>query len=226
VADSRLLKSLPGGFLSAFLDKAERVNLSHAEVLFEARTPERFAYFPTDCMISMVVALENGNTVEAATVGNDGFVGISSFLGMNDADLTAIVQLPGESLRIPTEEFKQILVEPEVRAVLGAYVAKTLATVSQSVACNTFHPVNERLARWLLLVRDATQRDEFALTQEFIAVMLGVHRPTVTIAMQQLEAAELIEHRRGRIRIVAPEALAESACECYRRSSWDRAKFD
>ena len=226
MAESRLLQSLPPEVSAEIIVKAERLNLAQGDVLFEARAPERFVHFPTDCLISMVVVLESGNTVEAAaTVGNDGFVGISSFLGTSESDVTAIVQLPGEALRLTTEDFRELVDEPGVRAILGAFVAKTLATVAQSVACNTFHPVHERLARWLLLVRDSTQKDEFSLTQEFIAIMLGVYRPTVSIAIQQLEAEQLIEHRRGRIRILAPDALAESACECYKRSTWDRAKY-
>jgi Mn-dependent DtxR family transcriptional regulator len=98
-----------------------------------------------------------------------------------------------------------------------------VATIAQSAACNAFHPVQERLARWLLLVRDSMERDEFALTQDFIAVMLGVHRPTVSVAIRILESAGLIEHSRGRVRIVDSEALAQAACECYRLSGWDRS---
>jgi Mn-dependent DtxR family transcriptional regulator len=120
--------------------------------------------------------------------------------------------------------FHKLLNDNAFRTALGAFTAKTVATIAQSTACNTFHPVHERLARWLLLVRESTKRNEFALTQEFIAVMLGVHRPTVTIAMRLLQSAGLIEHRRGSIRIAAPDALAEAACDCYRLSSWNRGR--
>jgi CRP-like cAMP-binding protein len=183
-----------------------------------------FVYFPTSCLVSMVVALESGSTVEAATVGSDGFVGVSAFLGMNDADITAFVQIEGEAFRLEIAEFRRLLGDSGVRAACGSFAAKTLATIAQSTACIAFHPVQERLARWLLLVRDSTERDEFALTQDFIAVMLGVHRPTVTITIRLLESAGLIEHRRGLVRIVDREALAQAACECYRASGWDRAK--
>jgi CRP-like cAMP-binding protein len=204
------------------IERAERVKLTHGEVLFHAREPAQFVYFPTDCLVSMVVSLETGNSVEAATVGNDGYVGISAFLGMGHEDLMGMAQIPGETLRLPVEDFRHCLEDDGFRAVMGASTAKTLATISQSIACNTFHAVNERLARWLLLVRDATERHEFPLTHEFIAIMLGVHRPTVSVAIGLLETAGLIEHRRGLIRIVAPEALAEAACECYKLSSWNR----
>jgi CRP-like cAMP-binding protein len=224
VAESRLLNSLPRHLCDQIVQGSERLNLKRGEMLLTARETAQFVYFPTDCMVSMVVTLENGNTVEAATVGSDGFVGISSFLGVEQADITAVVQLPGETLRLPVEVFRKQLDNEVFRTALGAFAAKTVATIAQSTACNTFHPVHERLARWLLLVRDSTERNEFALTQEFIAVMLGVHRPTVTIAMRLLQSAGLIEHRRGLIRIVAPDALTEAACECYRLSSWNRGK--
>jgi CRP-like cAMP-binding protein len=224
VAESRLLNSLSPHISEQVLQGSERVHFKRGELLLTAREPARFVFFPLDCMVSMVVSLENGNTVEAATVGNDGFVGISSFLGMEQTDITAVVQLPGEALRLPVDAFRKLLNDDAFRTALGAFAAKTVATIAQSTACNTFHPVHERLARWLLLVRDSTERNEFALTQEFIAVMLGVHRPTVTIAMRLLEAARLIQHRRGLIRIVDAGALADAACECYRLSSWNRYK--
>ena len=224
MADSRLLNSLSPLISEQVVQGSERLHFKRGALLLTAREPAQYVYFPTDCMVSMVVSLENGNTVEAATVGSDGFVGISSLLGMEQADITAVVQLEGEALRLPVEVFSKLLDNEAFRTALGAFAAKTIATIAQSTACNTFHPVQERLARWLLLVRDSTDRDEFALTQEFIAVMLGVHRPTVTIAMRLLESAGLIEHKRGFIRIVAPDALAEAACECYRLSSWNRGK--
>jgi len=224
VAESRLLNSLPRHICDQIVEASEHLRFKRGEILLTAREPARYVYFPIDCMVSMVVSLESGNTVEAATVGSDGFVGISSFLGMEQADITAVVQLEGEAWRLPVEVFRKLLDNEAFRTTLGAFAAKTVATIAQSAACNTFHPVHERLARWLLLVRDSTERTEFALTQEFIAVMLGVHRPTVTIAMRLLESAELIEHKRGLIRIVAPDALADAACECYRLSSWNRGK--
>jgi CRP-like cAMP-binding protein len=172
----------------------------------------------------MVVTLENGNTVEAATIGSDGFVGVSAFLGMERADMTALVQIEGEGLRLPIDAFRRCMdQDARFRERLGAFTAKTLATVAQSAACIAFHPVQERLARWLLLVRDGTETDEFPLTQDFLAVMLGVHRPTVTIAVRLLEGAGLIEHRRGHIRIVDAAALVRATCECYALSGWERA---
>ena len=222
---SRLLDSLPPQLAEDIVQRSERMTFRRGELLLIARERTTHVYFPIDCLISMVVTLESGNTVEAATVGSDGFVGISAFLGMEQADITAIVQMAGSAFRLPVDVFRRHLDDERFRTALGAFTAKTIATIAQTMACNTFHPVHERIARWLLLVRDATERDELPLTQEFIAIMLGVHRPTVSIALRLLESARLIEHRRGVIRIVAPDALAGAACECYRLSSWNRANF-
>lgn len=224
-AESRFLNSLPSDILTSLKPDLEPVELARGDYLMRAGEAVEYVYFPTSCLISLIVVLESGNTIEAATVGNDGFAGISAFLGIEQSDLTAIVQMEGEALRMSLPAFQRHLGVAGFRERLGAYAAKTLATVSQSVACIAFHPVHERLARWLLLVRDGTERDEFTLTQEFLATMLGVHRPTVTIAIRFLESAELIEHRRGMIRIVDVDALTEASCECYRLSSWVREHF-
>jgi CRP-like cAMP-binding protein len=164
----------------------------------------------------MVVTLENGNTIEATTVGSDGFVGLSVSLGTERADVTAMVQVAGDALRMDVNAFRSCLEEPQFRASVGRYTAKVFATIAQSTACIAFHPLQERLARWLLQVREGVEGDEFVLTQDFLAIMLGVHRPTVTIAIRMLEGAGLIEHHRGRIRIVDAAALTEAACECAR----------
>jgi CRP-like cAMP-binding protein len=193
-------------------------------VIHRAGEPIDYVYFPTSCLVSMVAAVEKGSTVEAATAGSDGFVGVSALLGMERADITAVVQMDGETLRMRIGDFRRHLADERFRQKLGAFVAKTVATIAQTAACNAFHPVQERLARWLMLVRDSTEREEFPLTQEFIAVLLGVHRPTVSIAIRRLESAGLIEHSRGLIHIVDSPALAKAACECYRLSGWERSR--
>jgi CRP-like cAMP-binding protein len=214
-AESRFLGSLSLDLQKRLAPALEQVNLLRGEGLHQAGETIDYVYFPISCMVSMVVSIESGNMIEATTVGNDGYVPVSAFFGGDRADVTAIVQMSGEALRMKIDDFRRELDYPEFRRALGAYSAKTLQTTGQSIACIAFHPLQERLARWLLTVRDATERDEMPLTQDFLAVMLGVHRPTVTIAIRILESAGLIEHRRGLIRIVDADALANSACECY-----------
>ena len=223
-AKSRLLDSLPRYLQEAIAADLDPLTVRRGDNLARAGEPIEYVYFPTSCLVSMVVTLENGSTVEAATAGSDGFSGMSAFLGMKLSDITAVVQIDGETLRMRIDDFRRHLADEIFRERLGAFVAKTLATIAQSAACNAFHPVHERLARWLMLVRDCTEREEFPLTQEFISVMLGVYRPTVTIAIRLLSSAGLIEHRRGVIRIVDSLALAEAACECYRLSGCERSR--
>ena len=223
-ARSRFLDSLPQDLQGAIASDLDALTVRRSDVLHRAGEPIDYVYFPTSCLVSMVAAVEKGSSVEAATAGSDGFVGVSALLGMERADITAVVQMDGETLRMRIRDFRRHLADERFRERLGAFVAKTLATIAQTAACNAFHPVQERLARWLMLVRDSTEREEFPLTQEFIAVLLGVHRPTVTIAIRRLESAGLIEHSRGLIRIIDSLALAQAACECYRLSGWDRAR--
>jgi CRP-like cAMP-binding protein len=200
----------------------QHVDLKRGDVLLKAGELIEAVYFPTTCLVSMVVTLENGNTIEATTIGNDGFSGLSAYLARDRADATCMVQVAGAALRMRAEAFRRHLEDVRLRDQVGNYAAKIFATITQSTACIAFHPVPERLARWLLMVREGIERDEFLLTQDFLAVMLGVHRPTVTVAIRSLETAGLIDHQRGHIRIIDAEALEQSACECYRlpRTSW------
>jgi CRP-like cAMP-binding protein len=222
LAESRFLNSLPPDLVAEITAKLVPISYHRGDYLVAAGQRIEYVYLPTDALASLVISLENGGTVEAAMVGSDGIVAVSAFLGMERADLTALIQIPGEALRLPLADFRHFLDDDSFRARVAAFTAKTVATMAQSTACMAFHPVTERLARWLLLVHDATERTELPLTHEFLAVMLGVYRPTVSVAMRTLEAAGLIEHSRGLIRIPDTDALISASCECYRRSTWDR----
>jgi CRP-like cAMP-binding protein len=178
--------------------------------------PLEFVYFPTTCLASLVAMTESGNMVEASTVGKEGFIGMQALFGLPAmASTGCVIQIAGEALRMPVSQFSQDIEDGRLRRALGAYVGWVMAVINQSAACLAFHPVQERLARWLLMVRLGTEQDEFPLTQEFLAVMLGSHRPTVSIAMGALENAGFIEHRRGVIRIVDSLGLESASCECF-----------
>lgn len=197
------------------LPDLEEVTLRRGEILSAAGDLIEWVYFPVDALISAVVVLANGSMIEAQAVGNDGFTPMLLAIDEDRAETTATVQISGPALRINAENFRRHLEAPELRRRSWSYMAESLRLIGQSTACIAFHPVQARLARWLLLVRDNTGRNEFPLTQDSLAAMLGVHRPTVTIAIRLLETAGLIEHRRGRLRLVDPEALVAAACECY-----------
>lgn len=216
---SRFLGSLSEDLLAHLLPDCEEVVLHRGDVVFAADDSIERIYFPLDAMISTVVVLANGSMIEVQTVGNDGFTPMGLSIGIDRTDTAGMVQIGGRALCISAESFLRHMTAPDLRQVTSTYLARTLRLVGQSTACIAFHPVQARLARWLLLVRDATEREEFPLTQEAMATMLGVHRPTVTIAIRTLEAAAMIEHRRGRIRLVDPAALSAAACECYAATS-------
>ena len=211
-----LLKLLSEEDLEAVLAVAEMVRIEVKELVFRRAEPIRYIHFPQDCVISLVTELENGNSVEAMTVGCDGFAGLAVFHGVTSSRLTAIGQISGDSFRISTPDFQRLIDEREdFSRLLSRYSQYVFETVAQSAACNRMHVIEQRCARWLLMSEDRVGRNHFDLTQEFLAEMLGVRRPGVTVAMGALEKAGLVAHGRGRIAVVDRPGLEKVACECY-----------
>jgi CRP-like cAMP-binding protein len=213
---NRLLDSLPPDVLQAVTPHLELIHMPHgASVMYYGRAVE-FVYFPITSLVSLVAMTESGNMVEASTVGNDGFVGIPALLSHPAIAATGgMIQIEGDALRMSVAQFRQDIQDQRLRDVLGAYALWVIAVSNQSAACMAFHPVQERLARWLLMVRHSTGLNEFPLTQDLLAVMLGSHRPTVSIAIAALENAGFIQHRRGRITILDGLGLESASCECF-----------
>jgi CRP-like cAMP-binding protein len=207
----------------------ERCPLQLKQVLYEAHAPIAHVYFPLAGIISFVVTMTDGAVAEVATVGREGIVGTPVFLGAESASSKAFVQVPGEALRMPAESFRAALEENALlRRIVGRYTQALIAQISQGTACNRLHSVEERLCRWLLMTHDRVAGDEIPLTQEFLAEMLAVRRPTVTVIAGMLQRAGMIEYARGRIRIVQREALEQASCECYVavRREFDRLLAD
>src|SRR5262249_23637303 len=175
-------------------------------------------YFPLSGVMSLVVQMADNATVEVGTIGNEGMVGTPVLLGVDRSPTKAFCQVPGECLRMSIAEFKQeIEAEDGVfRRLLNRYAQALINQISQSVGCNHLHSVEERTCRWLLMTHDRVGKDEFLLTQEFLAQMLGVRRSSVTVAAGLLEKAGLITYKRGRIRVLDRERLEQASCECYR----------
>jgi len=160
------------------------------------------------------------------TVGNDGFTGIAVFHGVETSRNKAIGQISGESRRLGVKDFNALVQEcPGLRRLLHRYSLFVYETVSQSAACNRLHVIQQRCARWLLMSEDRVGRDKFDLTQEFLAEMLGVQRPGVTVAMGILEQAGLITHGRGNITVANRAGLERASCECYRTIRARQAKL-
>ena len=199
------------------LERAEMVTVQSKEIVFNREEPIRFVYFPEDCVISLVTLLEDGNQVEAMTVGNDGYAAIATFHGVPSSMLEGCGQITGHARRIPLEDFRHLSAScPGLNRLLHRYSQFVFETVSQSAACNRLHVIEQRCARWLLMSKDRVGRDSFDLTQEFLAAMLGVRRPGVTVAMGALQKAGLIAHGRGNVTVVNRAGLEKASCECYR----------
>ena len=212
-----LLKLLPESELEAVLAVSESVDVETKDIIFRRGETIPFIHFPHDCVISLVTELQDGNSVEAMTVGCDGFAGLAVFHGVPSSRLTGIGQISGTSRRIRAEDFRRLIREcGELNRLLHRYSQYVFETVSQSAACNRMHVIEQRCARWLLMSEDRVGRNNFDLTQEFLAEMLGVRRPGVTVAMGALEKAGLISHGRGRIAVVDRPGLEKVSCECYR----------
>jgi CRP-like cAMP-binding protein len=211
-----LLEALPDTERRVLDPYLKQVELHQHDVLFDLRDTIRDVYFPLDAVVSLVVPLSTGETVETAMVGRDGVVGAAAALNGRLSLNRAIVQIGGSSLRCPLGPLKQIVQEhPSVRALVGGHEQALFAQAQQAAACNATHVIESRLAKWLLRAADLHGGDELLLTQEYIAQMLGVRRTSVTMVARTLQEAGLIRYTRGNIKLLDIQALKETACECY-----------
>jgi CRP-like cAMP-binding protein len=202
------------------------VELPHGQILHRPGQAIRDVYFPLDCLISVTVTMQEGRTSEAGVVGSREMVGVNAFMGGSETNQTEYVcQVPGTAVRMVAEpllgEFDRV---KAVRDVMLRYTQAYIAQLSQNVACNRLHPIEQRLARWLLESRDRLRSDDLSLSQEFIGQMLGVRRVGVTETAGKLRGQGLIEYGRKKLRIIDSEGLERASCECYRviREEYDR----
>lgn len=213
---NRLLQLLPEEELARVFDRGELVTVRSKDLIWESDGPITHVYFPEDAIISLVTQMKDGSGVEAMTIGNDGFAGLAVFHGLHETQCLACGQITGKAWRLSAEEFGQLVSEsPALGDVLHRYSHLVFEIVSQAAACNRLHVIEQRCARWLLMSQDRVGRPRFDLTQEFLAEMLGVRRPGVTVAMGILEKQGLIGHGRGNITVLNREGLERAACECY-----------
>jgi len=223
---NKILSLLPPSELATVLERCETITIQSKQVVFKREEPIEYVYFPEDCVISLITEMEDGDSVEAMTVGSDGFAGIAVFHGAPSSRLKAIGQITGETRRISASDFGELTRQCEAfDKLLHRYSQFVFETVAQSAACNRLHVIEQRCARWLLMSQDRVGRNRFDLTQEFLAEMLGVRRPGVTVAMGILEKAGLINHGRGTITVVDRPGLEKVSCECYRAIRERQAKL-
>lgn len=220
--ENRILAALPKQVYQALLPKLRAVDLGQGEILYDAGQTIQYIYLPNDAVISLVHTTRDGTSVEVGLVGMEGMVGIPIILGALASPYRAVVLVPGVSMRMKASVLRDEFNKPgPLQNLLHRYTHALMMQLSCTVVCNRIHKIEERLARWLLMVRDRQRSDEFRLTHEFIAEMLGVRRAGVTLAAGTLQKAGLIRYVHGKITILDREGLEEAACECYGISGED-----
>jgi CRP-like cAMP-binding protein len=213
---NRLLAALPGEEYERLAPHLHSVSFEQGEVLYEQNETIAYAHFPLDGVASMLVTTEKGVSVEVGLVGSEGFVGFQPLLGMKSAPNGAIIQIPGRALRINSEKLKKEFDRGgHLQVILHRQIQAQIVQMSQGAACNRLHEVNERLARWLLMMHDRAKSDKLPLTHEFLSQMLGANRATVSLTAGIFQQAGLIRYARGTVTILNREGLEELACECY-----------
>jgi CRP-like cAMP-binding protein len=221
---NRLLSLLSDDDYQRLRPHLSPVVLDHRKSLYEASRPIEHVYFPIEGVASLVITTADGGSAEVSTIGSEGMVGLPVCLGDREAPSAVYVQVPGIGLEIGAGVFRDELARsPTLHLIMLRYAHAFFNQVAQSAACAHLHRVEQRCCRWLLMTRDRMPSREFLLTHEFLGMMLGVRRTTVTDVMGSLQKTGLIRYRRGHVTILDHEALQQRACECYNVS---KLEFD
>jgi CRP-like cAMP-binding protein len=213
---NRLLSLLSDNDYERLRPHLSHVAFDYRKSLYEASRPIEQVYFPVDGVASLVVTAADGASAEVGTIGNEGIVGLPVCLGDSDAPSSVYVQVPGTALGMDARLFHvELERSPTLNHIMLRYAHAFFNQVAQSAACTHFHRVEQRCCRWLLMTRDRMPAGDFLLTHEFLGMMLGVRRTTVTDVMGALQKAGLVRYRRGHVTILDSGALRQRACECY-----------
>ena len=213
---NRLLLALPASNLKRLMPELEQIPSQHHQVLLDTDSSLDHVFFPDSGVVSVVAVYEDGRTIEMATIGREGCTGFQAIFRAKSSSVRFLVQIPGSAAKISRTAFMRAVESmPPFRNLMYAYVHAFLEQVLVSGACNGAHSLKERLARWLLMMRDRTDEDVLQITQSLLAEMLGVQRPTVTNAVRELERADLIAPGRRQVTILDREGLMAASCECY-----------
>jgi CRP-like cAMP-binding protein len=217
---NKLLAALPRREAARLVPYLEPISLDFEETLYEPDGLIRHVYFPMSSVISLLLVLDDGSAAEVGRVGDEGMVGLPVFLGVQRSHTRAFVQIPGEALRMKAQVFRrQAHQGGPLVSLLLRYTQVLLRHSERLTACNTWHPIEQRLSRWLLITHDRVQADHCEVTQEFLSQMLGVHRQSVTAAASNLQRAGLIRYSRGKLKILDRRGLEAASCQCYRAVS-------
>jgi CRP-like cAMP-binding protein len=212
---NRLLAKLPKKEYQRLLPQLQQTTLTFGDVLYDPGDPIKYVYFPTDSIVSLLSTVAERSTLEVGMVGNEGMVGLPIFMGVSISTTRALVQGEGSAMRMTSAAFREEVKEGSLHQLMHRYSHSLLTQISQSSACNRFHMVDARLARWLLMSRDRLGRDEFRLTQDFMSNMLGVRREGVNKAAGALQDQKLIHYSRGSIKLLDGRGLEAISCVCY-----------
>jgi CRP-like cAMP-binding protein len=211
-----VLAALPRTAYAALRPGLEEVQLSFGEILYEPGEPIRHVFFPGDSLVSLLTLVDRHSALEVGMVGREGMVGMSLTLGSDISPVRALVQGSGKALRMGAARFRrEFRRSPPLQRGLFTYLNALMAQITQTAACNRFHRIEGRLARWLLMTSDRVRSDQFELTQDFLSNMLGVRRVGVTEAASALQRQKLIEYSRGHITILDHTGLEAASCPCY-----------
>jgi CRP-like cAMP-binding protein len=213
---NRLLLALPSRNLKRLMPELEEIRCQRAQVLMNADSALDHVYFPDSGVVSVVAVYADGSIIEMATIGREGCSGVQAILGAKRTSVQLLVQIPGTAAKMSRAAFTRAMQSmPSFRSVMEAYVQAFLEQVMVSVACNGAHSLTQRLARWLLMMRDRGDSDVLLITQDLLGEMLGVQRPSITNAARELEGAGLIERGRRQVTILDRRGLTKASCECY-----------
>jgi CRP-like cAMP-binding protein len=215
--ENRLLSSLPPPEFDRLITRMTDVTLGQKDLVYRTGGPIDYVYFPRSGVVSSVVLMTDGASAEVAAIGREGMCGASVLLGATTSPQQVFCQVPpSECRRMPATEFAaEVAKDGPLRDIVSRYLRGVLLAAAQMTACNSLHPMDERCARWLLMCHDRVGADEFSLTHEFLAVMLGVRRATITVTAGALQSAGLITYKHGRVKVMDRTGLEEAACECY-----------
>ena len=213
---NRLLLALPSRNLKRLMPELEHIHCQSKQVLMDADSSLDHVFFPDSGVVSILAAYADGSIIEMATVGREGCAGVQAAVGAKSSSAELLVQIPGSAAKMSRVAFTRFMGSmPSFRNLMYAYFQAFLEQVMVSVACNGAHSLTERLARWLLMMRDRGDDDALPITQSLLAEMLGVQRPTITNAAGEFERAGLIERGRRQVTILDRPGLAKASCECY-----------
>lgn len=220
--NNQILNALPEEDYQRLLPDLQQVELAHGEIIYREGETISHVYFPSNAMVSVITNTIEGHSIEVGVIGREGICGIDVFLGVDASYNEGLIQLPDGGVRVKTEvireEFKRA---GAFHDLVLRFLHSLTFQISQTAVCNKLHSMEQRLARWLLMCHDRSIDDNLPLTQDFLSIMLGVNRPSVTLSAIHLQSAGFINYKRGLITIVDREGLEDFACECYQRVKED-----